>query len=342
MKNSSCDMIIDMQYGSTGKGLAASYLCHDKPYDVVVSANMPNAGHTAYDLRGIKFINKVLPSGIFNKPKFVMIGPGAVFDQERLNMEVLAARNAGHLIEGEVLIHGQATVLKERMKIKEQQSTVTGIASTAQGSAVAMVERIMRDRTNPVVARDCYYPEIRGIRVVSHKEWLEIMHDARHILAEGAQGYSLGISQDFYPFTTSRDCTPARFMADMAIPIRRLGDIIGVCRTFPIRVGNTDKGHSGGWYPDQEETTWEQIGVTPETTTVTGRVRRVATFSYEQFEQALKECGVTDVFLNFANYLRGADAAIMVDRLKNLCSQYGAHVKWTGHGPKIQDVSRVW
>lgn len=36
-------MIVDLQYGSTGKGAIAGYLSTKNDYDTVISANMPNA-----------------------------------------------------------------------------------------------------------------------------------------------------------------------------------------------------------------------------------------------------------------------------------------------------------
>ena len=58
------DIIVDLQFGSTGKGALAGYLAANSDYDVVVSANMPNAGHTFIDSKGQRMIHKVLPSGI--------------------------------------------------------------------------------------------------------------------------------------------------------------------------------------------------------------------------------------------------------------------------------------
>ena len=71
------------------------------------------------------------------------------------------------------------------------------------------------------------------------------------------------------------------------------------CRSYPIRVGNTDKGTSGGWYPDQQETTWEALGVEPELTTVTKRVRRVATWSWQQFTDAVRANEPDAIWLGF-------------------------------------------
>ncbi len=43
------DLVVDLQFGSTGKGLLCGYLSESDDYDTVITANMPNAGHTYID-----------------------------------------------------------------------------------------------------------------------------------------------------------------------------------------------------------------------------------------------------------------------------------------------------
>jgi adenylosuccinate synthase len=331
-----CDVIVDMQYGSTGKGLVAGYMSNTNYYDAVVSANMPNAGHTAYDLAGRKFVHKVLPSGVFGGAT-IMIGPGAVFDPQRLETEVRALIEAGHLHEKEVLVHENATVLTQDMVAQEAASSVTKIASTAQGSMVATIKKMMRNPDyNPTAGASWIPPKDLPVTVVRHYSWMHMLRHARYVLAEGSQGYSLGLNQGFYPYCTSRDCTTARFLSEMAIPFNTVDRVIGVCRTFPIRVGNTTEGNSGGWYLDQKEITWKDIGVEPERTTVTNRVRRVATLSLMQLRDAVIECGITDVFLNFMNYIPTRDREPFIEKVQETVDP--ALVRWLGYGPEHTDI----
>lgn len=342
------DMLIDLQYGSTGKGLVASYLSYksakEVPYDIVVSANMPNAGHTAYDMDGSKFVHKVLPSGIFHKPASIMVGPGAVFSIEQLEKEVIRLLDHGHLSFGKqrIYVHAQATVLNKRMKLREEQSAVTKIASTAQGSMVAQIAKMARN-PDDIHTASRHVNDLRHleVKVLPHRDWLTLVTRSRRILAEGAQGYSLGINQDFYPYCTSRDCGPARFLSDMAIPWVKLDKVIGVLRTYPIRVGNTDKGSSGPCYDDQREIAWKDIGVRPEITTVTGRERRVFTFSRTQLREALAETGATELFVNFFNYLHPSHEDEFMQMVKNEADDFGATIKYVGNGPTPQEVTEL-
>ncbi len=100
-------------------------------------------------------------------------------------------------------------------------------------------------------------------------------------------------------------------MADALIHPSFLGEVMMSLRTFPIRVGNIvnketgiREGWSGPHYFDQEEVSFEDLGVEPELTTVTKRVRRIFTFSLEQYRQADAANRPSQVFLNFCNYLK--------------------------------------
>ncbi|HTF72339.1 MAG TPA: hypothetical protein VK638_57700, partial [Edaphobacter sp.] len=84
-------------------------------------------------------------------------------------------------------------------------------------------------------------------------------------------------------------------------------DIILVLRTFPIRVA----GNSG---PLEEELTWtelRQISGYPheiaETTTVTGRLRRVARFSFDVVERAVRVNRPTHLAIHGLDYLTYQD-----------------------------------
>jgi adenylosuccinate synthase len=127
------DLIFDMQYGSTGKGLLAGYLGEVNKPDMVVNCNMPNAGHTYIDSKGQKMIFKCLPNSIVspNLTK-VLLGPGSVVNLDRLNDEIREAKSFGYLQHTKVWIHPNATILKDEHRDFEA-STLNSIASTMQG-----------------------------------------------------------------------------------------------------------------------------------------------------------------------------------------------------------------
>ena len=298
------DLIIDLQFGSTGKGLIAGYLAETNKYDTVINANMPNAGHTYINVEGREWMHKVLPNGIVSPNlKRVMIGAGSVFSIAQLQKEIEGSKD---LLKGvDIMIHPNAVVLQDEHREMEQ-SNLSRISSTMQGSMAATISKMMRDPENNPTAKgynDEYYEgsEIWDM-VCTIDQWHDALMNSNKILAEGAQGYSLGLNGKFWPFCTSRDCTPARFMADMAIPLPYLNKVIGTARCHPIRVGNTADGYSGDVYLDQVELSFEELGQETELTTVTKRPRRIFSYSRQQMKDAIFDCMPDEIFLNFCNY----------------------------------------
>lgn len=338
------DVLVDLQFGSTGKGALAGFIGVRNNYDVVVSANMPNAGHTAYcPVTDQKFVHKVLPSAIFGwRLRTIAIGPGAVFSIDRLEEEWAAV--CKYRDDLTLIIHEAAGILRPEHKEAEQK-TLSRISSTMQGSAEALISKIRRE--DKAIAQQWQMAieerlgEYGKVRVVSQRRWLEIMRHAENILCEGSQGYSLSISAGFYPYCTSRDCTPARVLADCAVPLDGLRDTYGSCRVHPIRVGNTPDGYSGDWYPDQKEIHFSDLGVPDETTTVTGRVRRIATFSQEQMEEAMSMAAPDYVFLNFCNYSM-TDAYDVQEVIDSIAADLGCGgVAFMGWGPKPDHIKEL-
>lgn len=340
-------LICDLQFGSTGKGLLAGYLAKNSVMpDAVVSAWGPNAGHTFIDGAGRKFVHRMLPNGIVSpKLRRVLIAPGSVIDVHCLWNEVLGAIDILDARDAEVLVHEHAAILKEGHAASEQ-ATLFKIGSTQKGTAEAMYHKMLRDPDNANIARNCgelMHGAIPRVRVVSKEEYASAIDSSSRILVEGAQGYSLGIHSGIYPYTTSRECTPAQIMSDCAIPLNYLHQVVGTLRTYPIRVANRYNaegeqiGTSGPGYPDQIEKTWATLGLEPEYTTVTKLERRVFTFSWMQFEAAFRACAPNFVFVNFCNYIKEPlRLAHFISEINDIAGHMV--VKWTGHGPTEADV----
>lgn len=348
--NKKVDLVIDLQFGSTGKGLIAGYLAEKNKYDTVINANMPNAGHTYINDDGRVWMHKVLPSGIVSPNlKCVMLGAGSIFSLKRLEKEIADSKDL--LQKCVILIHPNSVPLKDKHFEQEQKSGMhEKMGSTAQGSGAALAEKISRPINESVISKHSPMMETFSsnmmikygvmVGVATTREWSDYLKNAKSILAEGAQGFSLGLGEKFYPYCTTRDCSPARFMADMGIPLPMLKEVIGVARCHPIRVAGT----SGGHYDDHTELTWEQLGQTPELTTVTKKIRRVFSFSEEQIQDAIWMCQPTQIFLNFCNYLEPqavTDLVNVIEVALNNYSMVAGKVKYLGHGPKRSDVEHL-
>lgn len=342
-----CHMVIDLQFGSTGKGLLAGYLAKRENYDTAVCSFATNAGHTYIDgKRNLHVMTQQLPTAITSPTvKNVMIGPGALVHLETLRMEI--EKYADHLKGKNLFIHPHAAIVTDAHAEEERSWGLSKIGSTTKGVGAAMIQRILRDPEFMNVAGDPRFQhQLEDMDFIVNAElYRQTLEVAEQVIIEGAQGFSLSMYHGAYPYTTSRDVTPWQIAADCGLPFKWVGyiQIKGTLRAFPIRVNNRD-GTSGPGYADQKEISFEDIGVMPELTTVTKLPRRIFTFSDQQMAEALWHCGAywsTELFLNFANYLKSRDEVIeLVKRIETPRSlaMNPPKVRWLGFGPDDADV----
>lgn len=345
-------MVIDMQFGSTGKGLLAGWLAGVNKYDTIATAWAPNAGHTFIKEPGShRFIHTMLANGVVSEHvKTLLIGPGSLINPQSLEDEIEAVRALGYMKDTKILIHPHAAVVLQRHR-DEEEATMTGIGSTKKGVGAAMADRISRRTESPNVASQGLSPYLDGY-IVSIEEYNAAVDASETMLIEGAQGFSLSMYHGFYPYCTSRDVTPAQILADVAVPIPRAGclRVFGTMRCHPIRVANRydDKGNQIGWsgpcYIDQEELQWSDLGMLPELTTVTKLPRRIFSFSDEQTKAAMRACMPDMVFLNFTNYVKSDeemhDILTTIDRHSR--KYLGRPARFIiGTGPTAKDVTYV-
>lgn len=357
MKLANATVICDMQFGSTGKGLIAGYLAERDQPDVVMTAWSMNAGHTYINKEGRKFIHCMLANGVVSPLlETILIGPGSQIGIAKLFEEAKGCRDM--LQDVRILIHPNACVIQQH-HIDEENATMTGIGSTKKGCGAALVEKIHR-RTNQLITAEKFAIGIEtmardaglNIRVCTHEYYMEVVWRAKRIQVEGAQGYSLGINSGFYPYVTSRECTPAQIASDVLLPLPMIDKVVGTMRTFPIRVANRydDAGNQIGWsgpcYEDQKEVSFEELGQETELTTVTKLPRRIFTFSEDQCIQAMGHIQPDEVFLNFANYASKEELIIIRSIIHSCAREFtcGA-TRYIGTGPSVvdvEDIMREW
>ena len=280
-------LLVDGQFGSTGKGLAAAVLAETFPEacDIVTTNAGPNSGHTSY-FGDEKIVLRQLPTyGVIARKlghnPLIFVNAGAVVDPEVLKAEIEQYVPD----EGGVLVSPFAAVVNDEAKALDGQLTAQ-IGSTGKGTGAALAMKVMR-----------FEHAIAG-----NYEGLPVGNISRVVnrgLVEVSQGFSLGLNSGFYPYCTSRECTVSQAMSDAGIHPDSYAGAMMVVRTYPIRVA----GNSGPGYPDQKEITWGELGVEPEVTTVTKKIRRVFTWSDLQFMAALAANRPDVIFLNFLNYL---------------------------------------
>lgn len=352
-------MIIDGQWGSCGKGLLAGYLAIRNRPDLIVSNLSPNAGHTYINEgRGYNIITRLLPTGLVYRNAKLLLGPGSIIDPELLLAEIEQFEGQ-FSIEDRLLIHPHAAIVTEADKNREAAELVH-IGSTRKGTGAAQCRKIMRPPFDhdpidghftglPRVAKDV--PALSPWVLSSPQAYWSAIAKAECIQIESAQGFELSLNHGAYPYCTGRDVTVESVLNDVAIPRRLLGDVFVVARTFPIRVGNEYKdGQQVGWsgpvYDDMEELTWEQVSKIAgqellEHTTVTKKIRRVFSFSHQQFERMLQHLAPCKLFMNFVNYLPAHTRMEFLAKLSPTLKQYGSTLALVGLGADDADIYPV-
>lgn len=346
-KDGGVHVVVDGQFGSTGKGVLAAWLAKQaydegKAFALVVSNAGPNSGHTFYDAVGTKHVLKQLPTfavaqhvDALGYPT-VYLSAGAIIDPEILAYE--AKKYPGI----EIWVDPMAAVIRQEDKDAEHSGSVAAVAGTRSGTGVALARKVLREPDavfqNFYMRNFGYFPSNVCLGVPWNPGKLPPWFGYR-VFMEISQGFSLGLNSSFYPKVTSRECTVMQGLADARIPAQLVERVYLSMRTFPIRVGNVDGFSSGDCYHDQRETSWEEIGQTPELTTVTQRVRRVFTFSEQQAFAAIQANMPDFVFLNFLNYVKPEHQGNFLDRIGRLRSN---SAKWFDviqcSGPKSEDV----
>lgn len=325
MKKGKFNCIVDSAHGSSAKGAASTRLVDIFKVPNVSSCNFPNAGHTAVQGE-VKFISKCLPTPAFlnavglAKPN-LWIGPGSGFFLEQLKKELKETRY-DRRADDTLNIHERAVVVTDRHIAMESpgglQSTEY-ISSTMSGSGAAFAEKAMR-RPEVITTKQAELATLAPMdfmRAVRRELTM-----GRSFMHEVSQGFALSVNHGtHYPTCTFRDCTSQQAFADFLITPDLVGDVYLNVRSFPIRVGNNYRdgkqvGYSGDFVSDQVETTWEQIAkdaempaeeaaalAERERTTVTKKIRRVATQSWQLLADSAQATGATKLILNFPQYI---------------------------------------
>lgn len=300
-------VVVGGQYGSEAKGHVADQLSRPEVAGgnvVVVRVAGPNAGHTVYGIcppecvagrrgedhfSGDKWIGhpwrlRSVPVGAVSNPDAdLVIAAGSEIDYNVLMSEVIALDSAGYQASARLLIDDQATLLEPKHISSEVADGIQKrLGSTAKGIGAARADRIWR------------YAKTWGEHVgltandAGAADTAEFMRNrlaqGATVVIEGTQGYGLGLHAGHYPQCTSSDCRAVDFLAmaglsPWAPEVTEFGVWVAA-RVRPIRVA----GNSG---PMKGETTWQDLNLPEEFTTVTKKVRRVGEWDGDLVRRAV-------------------------------------------------------
>jgi len=300
------DVLVGGQFGSEGKGNIAHYMAPE--YDVLVRVGGPNAGHKVFRSNDKPYTFKQLPSGFLgNSNAMLVIGAGAVIGLETLRKEIGELQ----ITPGRLIVDPQAIIIDPRDKQWEEEHLAGAIGSTAQGIGMATARKIINrvPNTNVRLARD--EPLLQRFVDDSIEYFAKCLSTGKKIMLEGTQGTLLSLHHGFYPHVTSRLTTAAACLAEAGLTQRHVRKVVMVCRTYPIRVGDSLTGNTSGYMgkelafnniADRSGVPVDEIKAT-EVGSVSGRTRRIAEFDWHLLRRSLLLNGPTDLALTFADYL---------------------------------------
>lgn len=284
--------VVGGQYGSEGKGAIAAHLGRDYGEgDVFVRVAGPNAGHTAYDARGNKFAFRQLPvAAVVNPDALIVIAAGSEIEPSVLFAEITLAEQHGHQVRHRLLIDNEATVIEDHHKsIEDGQGLVAKVGSTGKGIGAARSARIMRKALRWGDVVDRLGIASMGLNSVDDtaRTLNYRLHDGGTVMIEGTQGYGLGLHAGHYPQCTSSDTRAIDFLSMAGVnPWGHEVEVVIATRVYPIRVA----GNSG---PLKGETSWDELGLEAERTTVTHKIRRVGAWDPDLARDAVIANGPT-------------------------------------------------
>lgn len=298
-KPNTIDVIVGGQFGSESKGRVTAALAglRGEQGRAVVGVRVagPNAGHVVIDAAGNRFALRQIPVvAAVNRFAPLFIAAGSEIDIEVLDAEIAELEAKGHRVRDRLYIDREATILEPHHRDQEGGNDgvlQTRIGSTGKGIGAARAERVWRTARRVADLPERFLSRGRGL-VIDTQGSLHDLLASNHgysVLIEGTQGYGLGQHAGYYPTCTSSDCRAIDFLAMAGVSpwtYERTTELVVtvVLRVYPIRVA----GASG---PMAGETSWEQLGLPEERTTVTHKVRRVGHWDAELAGAAVRANG---------------------------------------------------
>lgn len=275
------DVVVDLQYGDSGKGKVSHFLCKTKKYTHVLRYNGgANAGHTIFH-KGAKFITHQVPAGVFFGIKSV-IGSGCVVDPEVLMREIREVEAGGIKVMGKIFVAENAHITTK--KHKNEDATDKKIGTTKRG-----IGPTYRDKYARVGIRAKDVKALRPFLIDLYQEFHKSKKNVT-VLCEGAQGFGLDIDWGDYPFVTSSHCTTAGALLN-GFPADSVRQVWGVAKVYETYVGNKSFEPKDPIFSKIREI-GEEYGAT------TGRPRQCNWLDIDFLERAARLNGVTHLVLN--------------------------------------------
>lgn len=338
-KNKCVDVLVGLQFGSEGKGKVVS--CIADHYKGSVRVGAPNAGHSI-EFQGNIYKMQTIPCAWTNPNCKLYIGAGGMVNLDILQRELLKIPLT---VGNRLMIDINTTIVTHEDAEQEiSDKLYESIGSTTEGIGEAQSKKVLRRSDKHIAMNIASLQQYLGS--VS-KELNNMIDRGERILIEGTQGFGLSLNHGYYPYVTSRDVIASSMLSDCGLAPSVVNNVIGVMRTYPIRV----HGNSGPM--GAEELTWQDVAnesgynTLEERTTVTNRVRRVSRINWDMLQAAVRANRCTSLVITFMDYLDHNDRGcthfeLLSQKGRNFVYEVERRlqvpVKMLSTGPNVKDT----
>jgi adenylosuccinate synthase len=323
-------VVIGGQWGDEGKGKAVDFLA-EKAELVLRYSGGANAGHTVV-VEGQTYKFHLVPSGVLNPGKTVVLGIGMVVDLATLFEELAQLEQAGIPWQGRVLLSDRAHVVLPRYKEMDQhrdRARPRPLGTTGRGIGITYALKAFREGVRVVdlyeegtwnalepADREFLQPYLERVRAMM-TDVSALVHEKRggNLLLEGAQGALLDLDLGTYPFVSSGISCAAGAALGAGIGPQEIDRVIGVFKAYSTRVGN-------GPFPsrftvERDGDLEEKIrGIGKEYGVTTGRPRRCGYLDLPALRYACRSNGIGSLLITKMDVYDG------MPELK-ICTAYG-------------------
>lgn len=280
------DIVVDLQYGDSGKGKVTHHLLKSGEYTHCIRYNGGcNCGHTLIH-NGKKFITHHLPAGVLYPGVKSIIGPGCVVNVEQFMKECNEVLDTFG-ISPIVYIAKNTHIITQAHKDEDGKDIKIGTTKSGNGPAY-------RDKYSRVGIRAEDVPELKPYLIDLYEE-LHILYPDATVIAEGAQGFGLDIDWGDYPYVTSSSCTVGACLLN-GIPYNKIRNVWGLGKVYETYVG-TKKFEGDDLVFQKIRELGGEFGAT------TGRPRQVNWLDINLLMKATTINGVDKIVLNKADIL---------------------------------------
>jgi adenylosuccinate synthase len=304
-------VVIGAQWGDEGKGKAVDFLA-EKADLVLRFSGGANAGHTVV-VEGQTFKFHLVPSGVLNPGKTVVLGIGMVVDLATLFEELAQLEQGGFSWQGRVLLSDRAHLVLPRYKEMDQardRARPRPLGTTGRGIGITYALKAFREgiRVADVFDSgvwDALEPEDRAylepylgrVRTMM-VDVSSLVYDQRdcNILLEGAQGTLLDLDLGTYPYVSSGVSCAAGAAIGAGMGPQTIDRVIGVFKAYSTRVGNGP--FPSGFTVERDGDLEEKIrGIGKEYGVTTGRPRRCGYLDLPALRYACRSNGIGSLII---------------------------------------------